>query len=472
MKKLIVFALFMWLAYTAAPSCAQDQAPGDSSQVNTWIGSHAIPIKSIPAGNGFDDLLPLTRVLKDVQIVGLGEATHGTREFFQFKHRMLEFLVERMGFRIFAIEASYPACLNINEYVLYGKGDRAQALASQGFWTWDTNEVSDMIDWMRQYNSRVPDGKKVQFVGYDIQHYDQAFQVIADYLQKVAPDHVATAQQAFEPLRISDAQLKAFMEMGPERKQQVHANLIALYQFFEGNRDEFTSATTKAEYERVLMHARILLQFDEAYGTPLVDEKNPGASGAALRDRFMAENISRLLKMQKQGTRMVVWAHNGHIEKVGYGEGIRSMGAHLQETYGKHYYAFGFSFYEGSFQSRDLTAGVTGALEGKAGALKEFTLAAAPAGSVGWYMQQATSGRPFHDFLIDFRSAPQKGPVAEWLAAPHLMTSIGSGFSNTWKPEQYRTPTVLRDQFDGLIFIEKTTRARPNPTGMRGPMSN
>lgn len=471
MKRLIVFAAFVCLGYTTVPSRAQERAPGNSPEVSAWIGSHAIPLKSIQADNGFDDLSLLMKILKDVQIVGLGEATHGSREFFQFKHRMLEFLIEKMGFRIFAIEASYPACMNINEYVLYGKGDRAQALASQGFWTWDTNEVSDMIDWMRQYDSRVPSDKKVQFVGFDIQHYDQAFQVITDYLQKVSPDHVAAAQKAFEPLRLSDNQMESFMKLSPERKQQIHANLVALYQFLEDHRKEFLRAAAETEYEGVLMHARILVQFDEAYGAPLLDEKNPGASGAALRDRFMAENISRLLAMQRPGTRMVVWAHNGHIEKTGYGEGIRSMGAHLKETGGNSYYALGFSFYEGSFQSRDLTEGIAGAHEGKAGALKEFTLAAAPAGSVGWYMQQATSGRPFHDFIIDFRSAPQRGPIAKWLESPHPMTSIGSGFSDTWKPEQYRTSTVLRDQFDGLIFIEKTTRARPNPTGMRGPMA-
>jgi erythromycin esterase len=78
--------------------------------VVTRLKENGVSIKTVEAGNGFADLLSLKRVFKDVHYVGLGEETHGTREFFQFKHRMLEFLVQEMGFRVFAIEASYSAC--------------------------------------------------------------------------------------------------------------------------------------------------------------------------------------------------------------------------------------------------------------------------------------------------------------------------------------------------------------------------
>ena len=68
----------------------------------------------------------------------MGEATHGTHEFFQLKHRMLEFLVERMGFTVFGIEANWPESLAVNDYVLNGNGDPAKALAGFYFWTWNT----------------------------------------------------------------------------------------------------------------------------------------------------------------------------------------------------------------------------------------------------------------------------------------------------------------------------------------------
>jgi hypothetical protein len=71
----------------------------------------------------------------------MGEATHGSREFFQMKHRMLEFLAEKMGFTVFAIEANWPESLAVNDFVLNGEGDPAVALAGMYFWTWNTEEV-------------------------------------------------------------------------------------------------------------------------------------------------------------------------------------------------------------------------------------------------------------------------------------------------------------------------------------------
>ena len=103
----------------------------------------------------------------NARIVSLGEATHGTREFFQLKHRMLEFLASEMGFTIFSIEASMPEAYRLNDYVLNGTGDPAQLLKGMYFWTWDTEEVLAMIRWMRAFNQS---GKgRVEFTGFDMQ---------------------------------------------------------------------------------------------------------------------------------------------------------------------------------------------------------------------------------------------------------------------------------------------------------------
>jgi erythromycin esterase len=88
---------------------------------------------------------------------------------------------------------------------------------------------------------------------------------------------------------------------------------------------------------------------------------------------------------------------------------------------------------------------------------------------VEWYLEAARQGKPFSNYIINFRSAPTTGTVAQWLTTSHPMVSIGSGFATSWTPAQFTQPTTLRDAFDGLVFIETTTRARPNPTGMRPP---
>ena len=130
---------------------AEKREPAPAA-VREWLRRRAIPLKTAEAGNGFEDLEPLKAAVGEARIVALGEATHGTREFFQLKHRMFEFLVEEMGFRIFAIEANWTEALRVNDYLLRGEGDPSQTLAGLYFWVWNTKEVLALIEWMRSYN--------------------------------------------------------------------------------------------------------------------------------------------------------------------------------------------------------------------------------------------------------------------------------------------------------------------------------
>ena len=115
---------------SAAPSfwTVPSQATAEETKVEQWIKTNAIPLKTVQAGNGFSDMAPLAKIVGNARIVALGEATHGTHEFFQLKHRMLEFLATRLGFTIFSIEANMPEAHRLNDYVLNGKGDPAQLL--------------------------------------------------------------------------------------------------------------------------------------------------------------------------------------------------------------------------------------------------------------------------------------------------------------------------------------------------------
>jgi erythromycin esterase len=124
---------------------------GDEATVH-WLRQNAIPVQTVEAGHGFADLQPLGKVVGDARIVELGEATHGTREFFQFKHRMIEYLVSQKDFTIFSIEANMPEAYRLNDFVLNGNGDPKELLKGMYFWTWNTEEVLDMILWMREFN--------------------------------------------------------------------------------------------------------------------------------------------------------------------------------------------------------------------------------------------------------------------------------------------------------------------------------
>ena len=101
---------------------------GVDPAATAWIKAHAIPFTTSQAGNGLDDLAPLDTVVGNARIVALGEPTHGTRDAFQMKHRLLEYLVEKKGFQIFSIEANMPEAYALNGYIVDGQGDPAELI--------------------------------------------------------------------------------------------------------------------------------------------------------------------------------------------------------------------------------------------------------------------------------------------------------------------------------------------------------
>ena len=178
------------LAGLAIPAllAQQNESPAD------WVRSRAIRLTTAEAGHGFADLQALQRVVGNARIVSLGEATHGSREFFQLKHRILEFLATQMGFSIFSIEANMPEAYRLNDYVLNGTGDPAQLLRGMYFWTWDTEEVLTMIQWMRAFNQS---GKgRVQFTGFDMQTPTVAAENVRTFVAKHEPAYLAVVAEA------------------------------------------------------------------------------------------------------------------------------------------------------------------------------------------------------------------------------------------------------------------------------------
>ena len=95
---------------------------GAKDELTERLKKNIIPIKTTKAENGFEDLMPLKDILADKKIIGMGEATHGSAEFFEMKHRMFEFLVEEMGYRIFVIEDQFGDGQVVNDYILNAKG--------------------------------------------------------------------------------------------------------------------------------------------------------------------------------------------------------------------------------------------------------------------------------------------------------------------------------------------------------------
>lgn len=225
----------------------------------------------------------------------------------------------------------------------------------------------------------------------------------------------------------------------------------ALVGRFEQMAKVWTKVTGKAAYEEARQDLRVLEQeaaMEQAVG-----------GGYGERDIAMADNLDWILAHQPKGTRVAVWAHNGHIANDTAGWPV--MGTHLRQRHGKDYVNLGFVFGSGSFQAMDGT-------KGQRTNVIEFSLDPAPSHDVSAPFTQV--GHPI--LIADLRAAPA-GAVADWLAAPHAMRDTGYLFTSE---AAMTRPVTLSGRFDAVIFVDKTTRARPLPGGERprrdaGPMA-
>lgn len=183
-----------------APAAPEEEEEQERDKTPTpkqikWLRKNAIAFDTAEAGSGFDDLKGLREIIGDARIVALGEGTHGTREYFQMKHRLVEFLASEMGFTVFSIEANMPEAYRVDDYVSQGQGDPKKLLDGMYFWTWNTQEVLDMIKWMRDFNKA---GKKhIRFTGFDMQAPDVAMEIVEKFLDDADPDYAKNVRAVY-----------------------------------------------------------------------------------------------------------------------------------------------------------------------------------------------------------------------------------------------------------------------------------
>jgi erythromycin esterase len=479
MKLLTHIILVVLYAFGTLPLCAY-HSPADSE--NLQIKSQLVSLKSVEAGNSFEDLAPLKSIFADARVIALGEGTHGTREFFQFKHRMLEFLVNEMGCRCFAIEASYPDCLPINDYVLYGKGNRDEVLAGQGMWVWNTEEVADMIDWMRAYNQSVPEDKKVQFLGFDCQATKNAGKIVCELIQKGDPEFYEKAVTLLQPFQTynflwlaKEEEIHRFLQEIEEVSTRLNANsshwksssedyqhalfLLNLMkkdceisiigskeQSGQGPLDRFLESHSELkplveeEGKKLLFKDEILAMYSTLQSA--IDEYY---QEQGLRDYYMAENVLSLLERLPSDARIMVWAHNFHMAKSNYknfDRYIAPMGSHLQHRLGSGYYSLGFTTLKGTFQAFEFNVG-----------RKVFSVPQQPQDSWAVFFSQFG----IQNLMLDFRTLSSH----EWFNQIHFLFHIGSCFSYEWGQEYHGLKEIPIEHFDGIVYIEETSSARP-----------
>jgi|GEM_PF-1045541 len=408
-----------------------------------WLAAHATPLRTAeaPAGPADDaDLAGFAEIVGDARIVALGESTHGTREFFQVKHRLLEYLVRAHGFTVFALEANQLAVERTNRYVQGGEGTGAEALRPV-FALWNTEEMLALVEWARAWNAAHPE-RPVRFIGYDVQDHRTPADSLRAFLARVEPGLLPRVDELTAEYRTERS--FATPHLADTTRARFHAQADVLWSEVSGRRAAWLSrAGSRADslgVEWAVQAANLLrqaAQFNVRLSSPE-------------RDSLLAANLDWSLATLAPGARAVVWAHDIHVSKGGdpersFNEGAQ-MGAFLRRAHGDAYRVVSLLTYDGaytaarSFTDHRMAAieafpGPPGSLEGILHGLPR------PAGSVGW--------------IVDLRAAREDN-AGRWLWIPRPIRHIGYASYDYG----FAMSAVMPLEFDGIVFIDRTSASR------------
>ena len=415
MKKiyLLSVAFFFCLFLNAQSAINNKQAE--------WINNNCIPLNYVTAENGFDDLKAMKSLIGNARIVSLGECTHGSSEVFSMKHRMLEYLVKEKGFTIFSIEANMPEAYALNGYIIDGKGDPRKLMAGMYFWTWNTQEVLDMIQWMKKYNETATN--KISFTGFDMQFADVSIKILRDYLTLHHPGFLSVLNE-YDSLS-KHKQMKKNEGNDNFKKLKVDAQILI------DSLNAYKPVIYNKDFNWAFQNTRILWQYASNHFS------NPS------RDESMAENVKWILD-ENPLAKIVLWAHNGHIRKDKDGFEYKSMGEYLDKLYGKQMIAIGFATAEGTYTAvqRDgkkfIGLDSSNIILSKENSYESiFTTADTP------------------DFLLDLRDIP-KQEGSGWISEKKFFRAVGALAMDKFQ----FTNINLTTHFDMIIFIRKTSASK------------
>lgn len=415
-----------------------------SRQELAWLASRSTPLLAAGTAAAADtaapDLAAIGRIIGSARLVGLGESTHGTREFFQQKHRILEYLVRQHGFRVFAIEANQLAVERINRYVEGGDGTAAEVMRAM-FAVWNTEEVRDLVEWMRRYNSANPGGA-VRFAGYDMQDHQTPIDSLSAFLQRTSPLLAMRANELVAEYRQQPR--SATPQVADTVRARWSRQADTLWLLVEAEHARWLSAATRradsVAAEWALQCANLIRQA-AGFNVELFSPQ---------RDSLMAANLDWVVRVLAPGTRVVAWAHDVHVSHGG--DSLRSfnggaqMGAYLARTFGHDYRAFTLLTADGAYRA---TRGFT-----------DFTMVnaaafAAPAGSVEEALHRLPRPPAAVGWVVDLRAVTPAGP-GEWLLEARPIRHVGYAAYDYG----FELSAVLPLEFDGIVFIDHTTPAR------------
>jgi protein-L-isoaspartate(D-aspartate) O-methyltransferase len=428
------------------PRLRRARRPGESDIVSA-IAAVSEPFTSI-SGAELDALLER---IGDAKIVLLGEATHGTSEFYRMRERISQELITRKGFRFVAIEGDWPDVARLDHYVRHFEYPPSEwtAFARFPMWMWRNNEVRSFVDWLHAHNAEQAPQERVAIYGLDLYSLYTSIGVVLKYLDEVDPDSARIARQRYGCLTPWQADPATYG----------HAALTGTYRTCEKevvrmledilHKQSDYSAHDGERFMDAVQNARLVTDAERYYRIMYYGSR----ASWNLRDTHMFETLKTLLEFHGPESKAIVWAHNSHVGDAAATEmsarGEYNIGHLCRQEFGDGVYSIGFGTHSGTVAA---ASDWDGPME-----VKEVL----PSLEQSYERLCHETGRP--RFLLPLRGR-STAEVRDRLATPRLERAIGVIYRPETELASHYFQAVLPAQFDEYIWFDESRAVTPFAT--------
>ena len=392
----------------------------------------------------------------DARVVLLGEASHGTSEFYRARAAISRHLIERHGFNIIAVEADWPDAATIDRYVRHRPWREGELRAFERFptWMWRNLEFDQFIRWLRQYNETRLYDRMTGFYGLDLYNLSASMQAVIDFLDDKDPELARLAHRRYgclEPWadnpqaygRHSLLEGYAHCEVGVV--QMLQDLLQRQVDCFAEECDEWLDARANARLVRdAEAYYRVMY-----YGS---------AESWNLRDTHMFDTLNMILDAKGPQSKAIVWAHNSHIGNaaftdMGMQRGELNIGQLVKEKFGREARLIGFGTHSGTVAAADDWD-------------EPMRIKRVQPSLPDSYERMAHESE-IERFLLDLREGERDDRVAAELMEPRLERFIGVIYRPETERWSHYSEAILPKQFDGYVWFDETSAVTPLPGEQR-----
>ncbi|SNC76903.1 Erythromycin esterase homolog [Hymenobacter gelipurpurascens] len=402
------------------------------------------------------DLDPLLEAIGEARVVLLGEASHGTSEFYTWRTALTKLLIQEKGFQFMAVEGDWPDCFEVNAAIKHNTPTHAPASSVLSTfnrwptWMWGNWEIVALVEWLREHNQALADDKQIGFYGLDVYSLWESLQEILHYVEKQGDGAVQAAHKAFrcfEPYSEDPqeyAQAVAFVSEDCE--DEVTEMLRALRRQVR----DLPPGGLRAQEQKFNAEQNALVAVNaERYYRAMI---RGGAASWNVRDQHMMETLTRLLDLHGPNSKAIIWEHNTHIGDARYtdmrDDQMVNVGQLAREAYGRdNVFAVGFGTYQGT-----VVAGK------KWGATPEvMTVPEARRSSWEHMLHQQLKGDNALLFSEELRGHPL-------LAHSVGHRAIGVVYRPEFEQFGNYVPTQIPERYDAFMFFDQTRALHALPT--------